>query len=265
MRFFLKSHLFLSLCAACFTAQTYWIYSEQNVSLIPILINFIATFCVYNFQKLYAATINENATLEKYNWYRNNRKLLFTVIFLIIMLSFKTIYSFLIDNPSYTLYYLTSALITLLYYLKPFKLRQLGWYKPVHISGVFVFSCLIIPFHNKLPLNFIIYTLSQFALIFCLSVMFDFKDVEQDIKFNLRTYAVRFNLPHFKVFVSICLLLFIVLSFFIEKSFFYSSLITGLYLLSLLYFLNKKRDYTYYFLLLDGALILQFILTVCLS
>ncbi len=265
MQFILKSHLILGICVLCLTAQTYWLYSEYNLPLTPLLINFVGTFCVYNLQKLYDATIEGNETQEKYNWYARNRKLVLTLIVLSLILSFNSVYVFLTENVIYFWFYLGTGVATSLYYLKPFRLKQFGWYKPFHISFIFVISCIIIPIHSKLSIDSIWYIISQFIFVFCLSVLYDYKDISQDLKSKLQTYAVRLKPLHFKLLVFIGSLAFIATSYMVVTSIFFSSLITGIYLIGLLYFLNEKRNYIYYLLLVDGALILQFTLTIIFS
>jgi 4-hydroxybenzoate polyprenyltransferase len=265
MQFILKSHIFLSICVVCFTAQTYWIYSDFNLPLTPLLINFVGTFCVYNLQKLYDATLESNEIEEKYKWYIQNRKLVLTLIVLSLLVSFNYVYHFLAENTSYFWCYFGAAIFTLLYYVKPLKLKRYGWYKPFHISIVFIFSCIIIPLYPKISTSDLPYITSQFLLIFCLSILYDYKDITPDLKINLQTFAVRLKLQHFKLLVSACSLSFIITSYVIERTFFYSSLASGVYLLGLLYFLNEKRNYIYYLFFIDGALMLQFCFTIFFS
>lgn len=265
MQFILKSHLFLSICVVCLTAQTYWLYSDYNLPLTPLLINFVATFCVYNLQKLYDSTLEGKETDEKYKWYLKHRKLVFTLIVLLLLVSFHSIYVFLIEKVSYFWLYLSAALFTLLYYLKPIKLKQFGWYKPFHISLVFVFSCIVIPLYPNISVNDFAFITSQFLFVFCLSVLYDYKDIIQDSKINLQTFAVRLNLKQFKLLVTAITLISIITSYMVEKSFFYSSIASGIYLLGLLTFLSENRNYIYYLLLIDGALLFQFCFTIIFS
>lgn len=267
MSFLLKSLLFISVCVAALTAQTFWIFSSKSdLAITPILINFIGTFCVYNIQKLFDSTKDEFQQFEKYKWYNNYKKLLLTIIFLFVFTSAPTIYSFLIHNTTYLWLYLLSFISVFVYYFKPLRLRSIGWYKPIHIALMYVFYCIVIPLKAHLNEETFIYLISQFILIYCLCLIYDFKDIYQDKVINLKTIATQLNLKKFKIACVSLLLLYLLLLLFTQNlSLIYSSVGVGIYLTFLVLFLNNNLKYNFYLLFVDGVLILQLLLIILFS
>jgi 4-hydroxybenzoate polyprenyltransferase len=267
MSFLLKSHLFISICVAAFTIQTYWVFSNlDGLKITPVLINFIGTFVVYNLQKLVDSTKDEFLVFEKYNWYNKYRKLLLTLMFLFVFISVPTIYSFFKNNSNYFWLYLIGVLGAFVYYFKPIKLRRVGWYKPIHIALIYIFCGGVIPLNAYLNEKIIFYLSSQFILIYCLCLIYDLKDFNQDKAINLKTIATRLNLKTFKIIgVSLLLLHVFLVLFTRDLSLIYSSMCVALYLITFILLLNYNLKYILYLLFVDGVLVLQFLLIIIFS
>ncbi|MCA0429949.1 MAG: hypothetical protein LCH32_05550 [Bacteroidetes bacterium] len=267
MSFLLKSHLFISICVAVFTTQTYWVFSNFNgLSITPVLINFIGTFVVYNLQKLFDSTKDEFIVFEKYKWYTKYRKLLFTLLFLFVFISVPTIYSFFKNNSNYFWLYIIALIGAFVYYFKPIKLRSIGWYKPLHIALIYVFSGIVIPLNAHINETVIVYLSAQFVLIYCLCLIYDLKDYNQDKVINLKTITTRLNLKTFKIVCVCLLLLHVLLNLFThDVSLIYSSMCVALYLIAFILLLNYNLKYIFYLLFVDGVFLLQFLLIIMFS
>ena len=183
--FIIYSNLFIALCCSAITLQTSLFFNTINSIYEYVIINFIATFILYNLQRLYYSAKDD--TNPKYLWYIKNRRLLFTIIVLILLLSFNFLWEFFIINLQHLVIYSSLSIISVLYFLPPIQLKKYGVLKPFLISLVFITIAILIPLNFKITQQVIIYTLAQFFFISGLCVLFDIRDVESDKLNKIKT------------------------------------------------------------------------------
>jgi len=257
--FIIYSNLFIALCCSALTLQTALIFEEiSKVNFEYVLVNFIATFCLYNFQRLYySATQTENT---KYVWYVKNRRLLFTLIALSIITSFNFLWEFFIENKTHLIVYSLLSIISLIYFLPPIQLKKYGILKPFLISVVFVFIAILIPLNFKFTEKTVFYALAEFFFIAALCLLFDIRDIQADKERGIHTIPVLAGLKKTKL-IAITFLCFYIVSLFVLKKeeLIIPALLIFCATVVIIIATNEKRNNYFYLCLVDGLLLLQFI------
>jgi 4-hydroxybenzoate polyprenyltransferase len=253
------SNFFIAFCVALFTWQTLIIFPVSDEEApVRIIINFISTFVLYNLQRLYYSA---KLTDDKYSWYNANRRLVFTLIILLLGISFNFMWHFFANHKMALVAYAVLSLLSLLYFLPPFQLRRFGVLKPFLIALVFVFIGIAMPIDFLISNNSLLYIAGQFAFITALCVLFDIRDVENDKKNNTNTFPVKYGEVKTKIFVGLLLLIYLGFSLAIKNNaLLVSSLITFIISAALTFFANSKKHNLYYAVLVDGTIILQAVL-----
>ena len=256
--FVIYSNLFIAACVAVFTAQTAFIYDEtsQNIFLF-VIPNFISTFILYNIQRLYFST--KHPENKKYNWYAKNKRLLFTLIILLLISAFDILLKFFLANITTLIIYFILSLLSLSYFLPPLRLRKFWFLKPFIISLTLVWIAVVLPLLNNLNYSILIYIISQFLFIAGLCVMFDIRDREIDKEMNITTIPIKIGILNSKIFILVLVTLYFMLGFFwpIKNSVFVTS-VTSFALILLTLFSKPSRHNYFYLFLVDGTIILQF-------
>ena len=263
--FIVYSNFFISVCVAFFTLQTALIFPDHSEQILDfILPNFIATFILYNLQRLYFGAKQPNNS--KYSWHNKNRRLIFTLIILEIICCFTPVWILFSENLSALIGYTFLSILSVFYFLPPFNLRRYGLLKPFNIAFVFVCICIVLPLIAHFDLTLLIYSIGQFCFIAALAMLFDIRDVENDKEINLMTTPIKYGVKNAKYITVILLLVYFVSSFFITQTNFLmtSTLILGVSLL--LTFLSKPNSHNYFYLfLVDGLIILQCLLLLIMK
>lgn len=255
--FIVYSNLFIALCCAALTLQTNLIFEQTNPLIFEYtFINFSATFCLYNLQRLYYSAINPEAV--KYTWYIKNRRLIFTLIILIIISSFNFLWDFFIENKMHLLIYSILSITSLIYFLPPIQLKKQGIIKPFLISAVFVLVAIIIPLDFKMNNKLFFYSLAQFCFTSILCILFDVRDASADRENGIRTIPVLVGLKKTKVICAILLIsYFIIGTLFFSINYLIVVLCIVCALTIIIMFSNEKRNNYFYLIIVDGMLLLQ--------
>ena len=256
--FIIYSNLFIAAGVACFTLQTALIFPihTQRIEEFSIL-NFITTFVLYNLQRLYYAS-HENVN-AKYNWYTANRRLIFTLMVLLVMCFFARLLDFFLQHPDYFLGYLLLAVLSVFYFLPPLQLRKYGVLKPFIIAFVFVCTAILLPLYNELTPELWIYATGQFCFIAALCLLFDVKDLQNDLEIRLLSFPVKFGLTSTKYLTLFFLALYAGSAVFTNNLtvvLSYLAVIIPGFLFTL--FLKPDRHVYFYFFLIDGLILLQY-------
>ena len=263
--FIVYSNLFISLCVSFATFQTALVFSNNSERIYSfILPNFIATFVLYNLQRLYYASKQPDNV--KYNWYNKNRRLIFTLIILAMFCSFNYLWDFFIENIDCLVAYSILTLLSLFYFLPPIQLRKYGLLKPFIISSVFICATNLLPLLYNLNMAVWLYTFGQFCFITTLCILFDIRDVEHDKTSNFITLPIKYGLTKAK-YISIFLLLVYLASAVcsIQSTYFIAAIITASVAVLLTVIANPSRHNYFYVFLVDGCIIFQFILLLLIN
>jgi len=256
------ANVFISLCALSQVLLTYHLFPipvnfENNSYLLFIL---LSTYLQYNVQRGYMIGPH-NVNSERSQWLLRHKKILLYSIGISLI-----VVMFLCNNLSWTSIgiMIGAEVVSTLYYLQPFNLRRHGYIKPFLISFVWVISCSLVPLieNQLLTLHSVWYLVSQVLFISVLCFLFDIKDIEHDYYSGVNTYANKFGEKVTKI-MCICL---VALAFFCFYQFSHDvgSLIASITLRTLVVltvlFTNQKRHHFYYYLWVDGLMLIQSIL-----
>lgn len=256
------ANVFIAICALAQVFLTYHLFSipfnfANNSYLLFIL---LSTYLQYNVQRGYMINQN-NVHEERSQWLIKHKKVLLISVGLSLL-----IVLFLCNNLSWTSIgiMIGAEVVSTLYYLQPFNLRRHGYIKPFLISSVWAISCSLVPLiENKLVTeNSMFYVASQFCFISVLCLLFDIKDGESDYLSGVNTYVNKFGV---KITKAICLI-FVFLGFTCfylfnhEAHFLITSIILRLFIIATVLFTNEKKHSFYFYLWVDGLLLLQTIL-----
>ena len=201
---------------------------------------------------------NENVHSERSLWLLKHKKLLtYSIVASLISVMF------LCNNLSWTSIgiMIGAEIISTLYYLQPFNLRRHGYIKPFLISSVWVISCSLVPLiENQLVTKLSIwFVASQFCFISVLCLLFDIKDGESDYLAGVNTYVNKFGVNIAKLicfaFVAVSVICF--LQFTNDIYFIVFAVIFNLLVIATITLTNENRDSLYFYLWIDGLLVLQ--------
>jgi 4-hydroxybenzoate polyprenyltransferase len=278
--FLLYSNIFIALCAVSQGLVTYWLIQAKPEPYVLGLL-FCSTLALYNFSVLLSKPERpENSRFQRVRWIFSHYRLMITLTIIsaiaIIPLSF-----FL--NTSSKILLIGLGLLSISYNLpiflietKRFSLRNIPGVKLFIIAMVWAASCVLFPILTIEATNSATITLNETILLFsmhfffiaAIAVSFDIRDIFQDKSNELKTIPVIFGEKNSLLICQVLLATYLLLLFnFTEE-------IDGNFCaLSLTIFISgwlilkskwKKNEY-YYFLFLDGTMILQLIMLLIFS
>lgn len=275
----LFSNIFIALCAVAQGLVTYQLLKvKPDIYVLGLL--FSSTLALYNFSIVLSKPKNpENSTSSRVRWIFSHYRLMITIsiisVFSIIPLS-------LFLGTSSKILLFTLALISVAYNLplftiqdKRFGLRNIPGIKLFLIASVWALSCVLLPIleieYNQtisVKLNDTILLIAKrFLFIAAITVPFDIRDIYQDKFYELKTIPVLFGEKWALLICQGLLGAYIILLVLFTEQFDANFLALSLtvILTGWLIFRSKwKKNEYYYFLYLDGTMILQFfMLLIC--
>ncbi|MFD2161205.1 UbiA family prenyltransferase [Paradesertivirga mongoliensis] len=278
--FLLFSNLFIALCAVAQAQVTYHLLGIPcDKQVLGIL--FFATLALYNFSTFMAKPAEpRKSPFRRVRWTHRNYRLMITLT-LIAVLSLMVITLFLAPASQVLLLFL--GVIAVSYNLplftvgeKRFGLRNVPGLKLFLIALIWSLSCVLLPIVELgnsqsffvSPSDTILLVAKRFLFIAAITVPFDIRDLFQDKSYDLKTIPVilgerkSYLVCQLLLFAYICLLFLFTRN--INSDFFalvFTILITGW----LIFKSEWKKNEYYYFLYLDGTMILQFVFLVAFS
>jgi 4-hydroxybenzoate polyprenyltransferase len=278
--FLLYSNIFIALCAVSQGLVTYWLVEAKPDTCVLGLL-FCSTLALYNFSILLSKPEKpEISRFQRVKWIFSHYRLMITLTIIssiaIIPLSF-----FL--NTSSNILLIGLGLISIAYNLPifsiddtRFSLRNIPGVKLFIIAMVWAASCVLLPIFEIAGNNYSTITLNETILLFlkrlffiaAIAVQFDVRDIFQDKSNRLKTIPVIFGEKNSLLICQVLLASYLLLLFNFTKkidgNFFALSL--TILLSGWLIFKSKwKKNEYYYFLLLDGTMILQLIMLLIFS
>lgn len=266
--FFLYSNLFISVCAAAATAQTY-LQRFQEINWLYLSFVFFSTLVFYLLPSLYftekAFSANES---ERLKWIREHKNTL--RIFLAAGIIGVTATVFFLPLK-FILYLLPAALIAFAYFIPPTNLRRFIILKAVIIAFVWADVTCISPllFHSfpEADFRYLFDDMNglligqRFVFILPLCIVFNVRDMEADKAAGVRTFPLAFGINAAKI--SCVTLLFLFTAFLpfpfgkTEILLIASAIATALLILKT----STSSSEYFYSLWIDGMILLQAILT----
>ncbi len=278
--FLIFSNVFIALCAVAQGLVTYHLLGVEPVPAILALL-FFATLTVYNFSTLIQkASIHKRSVYRRVRWTFWHYRLIVSVT-IIATLSLIPLFLFLSLSAKVFLIFL--GLISIGYSLplfsinnKKFGLRNIPGLKLFLIALVWSASTVTLPIieineAHLLDVNFqdiILLSAKRFLFIAAITVPFDIRDFFQDKIYELKTIPTVFGERKAYLFCQLLLLAYLILLFIFNKGFDFDFLaLTSTIILTgwLIFKSNWKKNEYYYFLFLDGMMILQYAMLLLFS
>ncbi len=255
------ANVFIALCSVVQVLANYKLFNIPfnfaNSSYVVFIL--LSTYLQYNVQRGYMIDAT-NINSERSQWIMAHKKTLMISIGICLITVL-----FLCNNLSWPSIgiMIGAEVLSTLYYLPAINLRKHGYIKPFLVSLVWVISCSVVPLiENHLITTATIYfSLSQFFFIGMLCVLFDVKDAETDYLQGINTYANKFGFFFTKLFAITLIVL--QLGFLYLSGFLLVHLLPILLLSAISVFIitlcNDKKHAFFYYLLVDGLLLLQYV------
>lgn len=267
-------NFFIALCAALLIYESYILFDTQQSFFYPFF-GFLATFFVYNIDRLVASGKRAVNKTERHLWLVDNfRKVTaFTATSGLALL----VYMFYL--PFSVLFFLLILGIISVSYSLPiiFKgkslhgLRSIKGLKIFLITFVWAATTVILPAIDSgmylLDKEVILLLTERSLFIFIITLPFDIRDYKADIKTNVKTIPGMIGINATRKLAFFCMAVFMLVSFYhypVTHGLFWARFISAVTTLFLVY-KAKEHYHEYYFTgLLDGTMVIQFLLILFL-
>lgn len=276
--FILFSNVFMALCGVAQALVTFHLIGSKPVySVLGIL--FAATLAEYNFSILISKPQQPQKSVHaRVRWFFAHHRLMvtFTIVSVLILIPL-----FLLISFESRLLLIFMGLLCIGYSVPlftigdhKFGLRHVPGLKPFLITLVWTLSCVLLPVLEAQDMHLTdinmrdttILIAKRFLFIGALTIPFDIRDLFYDKQTGLKTIPVAWGEKNAYLFCQILLVGYLVLLFMFRNHGFtidYIALAVTTVLTGWLIFKSKweKNEY-YYFLYMDGVLILQYLVLV---
>lgn len=278
--FLLFSNIFIALCAVAQAKVTYLLLdAECDKDVLGIL--FFATLALYNFSTFMSKPAEpKKSPFRRVRWIHRNYQLM-SALTLVSVLSLVVITLFLSSAAQILLLFL--GVVAVCYNLplfsigeKRFGLRNVPGLKLFLIALIWSLSCVLLPIVELgvsqsavVPASDTILLIAKrFLFIAAITVPFDIRDLFQDRNCDLKTIPVVYGERTSYMVCQLLLIAYLSLLFLFTKQLdanFFALTLT-IFLTAWLIFKSEwKKDEYYYFLYLDGTMILQFVMLLAFS
>ncbi|MDB5120508.1 MAG: hypothetical protein JWN56_1726 [Sphingobacteriales bacterium] len=273
--FLLFSNLFIALCAVAQGLVTYQLLNVKPDYYVLRLL-FFSTLALYNFSILLAKPKHpEKSPFRRVRWIFSHYRIMISLT-LIAVLSCLILVTFLSLQSQILIAFL--GLISITYSLpiftfqdKKFGIRNIPGLKLFLIALVWAASCVLLPILElessqavTTPArDTLLLIAKRFLFIAAITVPFDIRDLFQDRNSSLKTIPVMVGEKNAYLVCQGLLIAYLILLFLFTSSFdrnFFGIMLTVLLTGWLIFKSSWKRDEYYYFLYLDGTMIVQFLM-----
>jgi hypothetical protein len=261
IHFIFSRSIFVSLCAAFLSIQTFVLLNIQFDFSIVLLVLF-STLLFYNFYGIlikWQKDILQKNTISLQKYASN---------FILFLLSIVFVFDTLIKSPQLIKILSIPTIASISYSLlilnngQFFILKKVAFLKTILLAFTWAFSTVIIPASNEIDINsemVISIFLIRFVFMLMIGIIFDYRDIEKDQKTNLSSLVAAFNKSQL---IGLMLGLLILNSAIIwlmpfqviDIHKFILMLSTALCFLVFILSL-KKRNYYFYYFLVDGIML----------
>ena len=278
--FLLFSNIFISLCAVAQALVTYQLLNVKPEKYILALL-FFATLAQYNFSILLSKPVKpQNSPFRRVRWIFSHYRLMITLTIAATLSLIPLV--FLLSVPSQILLIFLGVL-SVAYALpifsihdKRFGLRNIPGIKLFLIAMVWSLSTVLLPIvEMETTVGFVISSretillvTKRFLLVVAITIPFDIRDLFQDRSSALKTIPVLLGEKKAYLFCQIILSIYLGLLFLFTDRFDQNFIALSLTIFLagwLIFKSNFTKDEYYYFLYLDGILILQFLMLIAVN
>ena len=278
--FLLFSNIFISLCAVAQALVTYQLLNVKPEKYILALL-FFATLAQYNFSILLSKPVKpQNSPFKRVRWIFSHYRLMITLTIVATLSLIPLV--FLLSVPSQILLIFLGvlsvayALPIFSFHDKRFGLRNIPGIKLFLIAMVWSLSTVLLPIvEMETTVGFVISSretillvTKRFLLVVAITIPFDIRDLFQDRSSALKTIPVLLGEKKAYLFCQIILSIYLGLLFLFTDRFDQNFIALSLTIFLagwLIFKSNFTKDEYYYFLYLDGILILQFLMLIAVN
>ncbi|MXV17609.1 hypothetical protein [Hufsiella ginkgonis] len=275
--FLLFSNLFIALCAVAQALVTYKLLNaDPDQYVLGIL--FCATLALYNFSIIFSKPKNPGKSpFKRARWFFGHYRLMISLT-IIVIVSLVPLFFFLSAPSKFLLVFL--GVVAIAYNIplftlgdRQFCLRNIPGIKLFIIALVWSLSCVVLPVlelesHHIIAISSRDTTLllaKRFLFIAAIAVPFDIRDLFHDRFNDLKTIPVLFGEKKAYIFCQFLLAAYVVMLFVFNPGFNLNFLGLTLTIIAagwLIFHAGATKDEYYYFLYLDGILVMQYVLLV---
>jgi 4-hydroxybenzoate polyprenyltransferase len=195
-RFFLYSNLLIALCAMTMTWETLYFFTPGLRPETASLLMFVGLACLGAYGLHWLLSLTHTHPTARINWTRKHFRLMMTVTIGSLLGAMILFWSF----RQHWLPVLPAAGLTLIYILPKVDrfrgLRSLAFGKTFLLATTWTYITSIMPLLiREVPLEgpWLWFTLGRFFLVYTICLLFDHRDVEQDLRDGLSTLPARIN------------------------------------------------------------------------
>jgi len=276
----LFSNIFIALCAVAQALVTYQLLGAKAETHVLGLL-FCSTLALYNFSILLSKPEKpEFSSFRRVKWIFSHYRLMITLTMIAVFCILPLFFFF---NTSSKILLVCLALISVAYSLpifsindKQFGLRNIPGVKLFLIAAVWSLSCVLIPIlelessiEASVTMNdSILLIAKRFLFIAAITVPFDIRDLFQDKTNELKTIPVILGEKNALLICQGLLVIYLILLLLFTTSVDgnFLGLMLTIILSGWLIFKSKwQRSEYYYFLYLDGTMIVQFLMLLLCS
>jgi 4-hydroxybenzoate polyprenyltransferase len=274
--FLLFSNVFMALCAVAQALVTFHLIGSRPLYTVLALL-FTSTIGIYNFCILLTKPAEpQQSPYLRVRWFFSHHRLMVTCT-IVAILSLVPLF-FLISTES-KLLLIFLGIISFSYSLplfsfgeQKFGLRNIPGLKPFLITMVWTLSSVLLPILEAQEMHLtdvsmrdtMLLIAKRFLFIGALTVPFDIRDLFDDRKFGLRTIPVVLGEKKAYLFCQVLLAGYVVLLFLYKNAGFspdfWALTLTAVLAGWLIFRSEWEKNEYYYFLYMDGVLILQYVM-----
>ncbi|MEP7168802.1 MAG: hypothetical protein ABI855_05480 [Bacteroidota bacterium] len=276
LSFILKSHLVVAIAATLLAFQSLLLTGDHNFKNHILLLIFCGTILVYNLANIIISLPSKET--KTFSLLSGN---LGFHILLCLLAMIGTLLSFNKINFQEKMVVLFTGACAIAYEM-PFTrnnqrikgFRNILVFKNIFLAAVWAAATAWLPLISKSgelhPLDLTFICLKRFFFVLPLCMVFDVRDQYSDLKNNVRTLPNQIGINATKNFAFLSMLFFVMVVFLHKKSMealasplmdfsiplYISAFITSVFI----FMINESKKNLYYILVIDGSMILQFLL-----
>jgi len=259
--FFLYSNIFISLCAAAMTVETYLLF-HLEINWFYAGFIFSSSVVLYNYPSLFLSGNEQHS--ERQRWIFSNKKIIRCISIPALISTSVFIFFFPLKL---ILWFAPVSVLSFAYFLPITNLRAIPVLKAAVVA--LVWTCITFYF----PLMFSPLSIwrgaggeARFFFLLALAIAFNIRDIDIDRNAGIKTLPAIFGIQKTKIacvfflFVCFALIIFTPCEAAIKSALLLSAITTA----ALIGFASEKRSEYFYSFWMDGMILLQFLL-VCVA
>jgi len=271
--YIIYSNLLIAAGAGCFIWETYILF-KLTIDPLYIIIGFVATLFTYNIDRLVIIDSLGNTNSERHAWFAKSPKTMTGIsilcfVFLLISIFFL---------PGRSIFFLAHLGFISIAYSVPIlakgskNLRSIKILKIFLITYVWSASTVLMPLIgsgiNIFQRDVVLLFIERALFIFAITLPFDIRDYRSDMENKVVTIPGLIGIKSTRVLAFVCLLIFFLINLIhydFHSGVLLAKLISGVSTFVIILYATENRHEYYYTGLLDGTIILQFLLVFCLN